>query len=684
VWCGPQASRTADSGAGTLRGDLAAANSGDTINFDPSLLYSTVDLTSGELLVNKSLTINGPADQNGVVVPNGVTLQNAWNQPAPPPTPPPNARVMEVASYDVQTLSYLHLTMAGLVFTGGQIYGVQVLGGGIYESPGANLALTDVLVTGNTLTSLNSDIPCLAAGGGIYNDNGTLTVAGSTISDNTVNGIYAGYAGWNGVSGGGNILIDSSSTVTIADSTVSNGRGDFWAPNQDYPFSAAGVALGGGIANVGTQATATITRTVFDTNTAVTPTSGIYGYTDIGVAYGGGLYNVGTSTVTDSVFTTNYASSYPGEPIQTFGGGIANRGLPNLPATLTVRRTTLSGNGTDGPYASGGGLSNTGANATAAVTNSTISGNIAHLGATTAPHAGKGGGIFNLDGTVTLSFSTVTDNRADSRIGPMAGYNYDGQAYGGGVYTNDAHVTFDSDIVAQNVSWDWLSPNNIMDPGQAGVGRDVYSANPPPYQNWITSIGHNLIGVGQGDGSAGWVASDQLGTVAAPIDPVLGPLQNNGGPLAGAVNYQQVPATHEVLPFSPALQAGNPATAPATDERGVLRNTAAPNIGAYEATLDHFLVEQVGYGPIPTNTPFSITVTAVDPFGKTVYVYTGTVTFGSSDPGATLPPAYTFSLSDEGAHQFDNVMFANPGEQTITATDVATGKSGTGTFGVYG
>src|SRR4051812_5847187 len=70
---------TADSGAGTIRGALAAAHSGDTINFDPSLLYATINLTSGELLVNKSLTINGPTDQNGQVVADGVVLQNAWN-----------------------------------------------------------------------------------------------------------------------------------------------------------------------------------------------------------------------------------------------------------------------------------------------------------------------------------------------------------------------------------------------------------------------------------------------------------------------------------------------------------------------------------------------------------------------------------------------------------------------------
>jgi hypothetical protein len=251
-------------------------------------------------------------------------------------------------------------------------------------------------------------------------------------------------------------------------------------------------------------------------------------------------------------------------------------------------------------------------------------------------------------------------------------------------------VIFDSDIVAQNVSWDWLNPTNPMDPGTAGAGQDVYSALSAPNANAITSLGHNLIGIGQNDGSVGWVASDQTGTVTNPINPVLGPLQDNGGPLIGVLNGREVPLTQEVLAFSPALEAGDPATSPATDERGVERNVNMPNIGAYEATLASFVVAQVGgSNPVYTNTPFSITVTAVDPFGKTVYVYTGTVTFTSSDPGATLPAAYTYTLSDEGVHQFDNVMFANPGTQTITASGPANTaeapiESGTGTFLVYG
>ena len=49
----------ADSGAGSLRADIAAAHSGDTIDFAPSLDGKTITLTKGELLINKNLTIAG-------------------------------------------------------------------------------------------------------------------------------------------------------------------------------------------------------------------------------------------------------------------------------------------------------------------------------------------------------------------------------------------------------------------------------------------------------------------------------------------------------------------------------------------------------------------------------------------------------------------------------------------------
>src|SRR5438876_8223193 len=52
---------TADSGAGSLRAALASASDGDTIDFS---VTGTITLTSGELLVGKSVTISGPGAAN--------------------------------------------------------------------------------------------------------------------------------------------------------------------------------------------------------------------------------------------------------------------------------------------------------------------------------------------------------------------------------------------------------------------------------------------------------------------------------------------------------------------------------------------------------------------------------------------------------------------------------------------
>ena len=48
-----------DSGAGSLRYEIAAAHAKDTIVFAPALAGQTITLTTGELLLNKNLTITG-------------------------------------------------------------------------------------------------------------------------------------------------------------------------------------------------------------------------------------------------------------------------------------------------------------------------------------------------------------------------------------------------------------------------------------------------------------------------------------------------------------------------------------------------------------------------------------------------------------------------------------------------
>src|SRR5436190_1098295 len=51
---------TNDSGIGSLRQALLASQNSDTIQFDSSLNGQIIILTTGELLINKSITINGP------------------------------------------------------------------------------------------------------------------------------------------------------------------------------------------------------------------------------------------------------------------------------------------------------------------------------------------------------------------------------------------------------------------------------------------------------------------------------------------------------------------------------------------------------------------------------------------------------------------------------------------------
>jgi hypothetical protein len=192
-----------------------------------------------------------------------------------------------------------------------------------------------------------------------------------------------------------------------------------------------------------------------------------------------------------------------------FGGGIDAQ-------TATLARSTISGNSTG---FNGGGLKAD----TATLTNCTVSGNSAT--------DGLGGGIIAT--AAALLNCTVAENVAGS---------------GGGLFHQSGGTfSLKNTIVALNLT-DFVS-----------TGPDVTGAA-------FASQGHNLIGDGTGStGFTNGTNSDMVGTGAAPIDPGLGALRNNGGPTQ----------TMALLFGSPAIDHGdntavNPATGQplAADQRG--------------------------------------------------------------------------------------------------------------------
>jgi hypothetical protein len=80
--------------------------------------------------------------------------------------------------------------------------------------------------------------------------------------------------------------------------------------------------------------------------------------------------------------------------------------------------------------------------------------------------------------------------------------------------------------------------------------------------------------IGATNDSSGLIAPGELtGSRASPLDPKLGPLEDNGGPTL----------TMALLPGSPAIDTGDTTAAPPTDQRGVPRPfSLAADIGAFE------------------------------------------------------------------------------------------------------
>jgi predicted outer membrane repeat protein len=210
-------------------------------------------------------------------------------------------------------------------------------------------------------------------------------------------------------------------------------------------------------------------------------------------------------------------------------------GMYNSSGYLTLTNLIFSNNSAF----HGGGIYNAGS---LSLVNVTFNGNSATYG----------GGIYNWNGSLNLRNVTFTGNAAIE---------------GGGVHNNDTDATF------TNVTF---SGNTASTTGGAMYNSYCGSCEKPLIMN---SILYGDIGGEIYDVSGQTVVTDSIvqggftGTGNLDTDPLLRALAGNGG-------FTQ---TMALSPASPAINAGNDADCPGTDQRGMVRPQGNHcDIGAYE------------------------------------------------------------------------------------------------------
>jgi predicted outer membrane repeat protein len=616
--------------APTLRSAIQAANAnpgGNTINLTLAGTYQITlagtpgesDNAAGEFAIlpaGGDLTIVNTS--GGTAIVDGNNLARVFDlNPSPGPTP--NVTVTMVG-FTIQN---------GLTQSGG---GPGGSGGGIRDQYNVSLTLTNMVVSHNqasgdgggvamentlstpwTLTVNNSTISNNQAGdsgGGIETDGaGTVNInAGSVISNNTAQnqggGIYldavgpgniasvvmgsggSGYTSAPSVSFETNVPDGSGATgvALISGGMVTGvfltngGTGYHLAPEVVFTGGGGTGADGAGVVNNTAQsATLNVTGALISGNIAHVGVTGAGGG---GIAVGNGN---GAVTITNSTIANNFSAGLGGGisdqslvgPLSVLnslivgnvafgdGGGIAAQG------TLTMVSTEIK----DNSAVNGGGLS--AHTTTLTIQGSTLAGNIA---------TGNGGGIeLATVGSALITNTTITGNSGPNNTSVHNGGGVDVVAgslalvndtlnanfalNGGGIFwtgTTGSSVTVQNTIVAHNMASTGPDANNVT--------------------GAFTDNGGNLIGIS--NGSTGFnAATTQTGTAIHPLDPLLGPLQNNGGPTVGA-SGSSVTLETEALPFnSPAMDTGVLAGAPTTDERGFGRpdgGSQLPDSGAFE------------------------------------------------------------------------------------------------------
>ncbi len=541
------------------------------------------------------------------------------------------------------------VSLGASTLTGSAFYSntAQAYGGAIFGA--GPLTITLATFSGNE--SAQND------GGAIFSASDPVTILDSTFSNNRSNYGDGGAIDGVNISISGSKIIDNYAsslaggvfaiTATITNSTIS---GNIAGDNGGGLYAAGDVSListtlehnsayaGGGIFSI--SGTLTLSDSFLSTNEAfiggglsadsmiITHTTF---YSNSADAWGGAILNSGSNILSNNSFLNNTAewggAIYSYRPLtltkSIFIGNLAALDTPSgggailYSDRLTIVDSTFSDN--KAVNGNGGGISGTGdlsilrttfnnnyANGsgggvlcdTATITNSTFSGNI----------AAYGGGIYS-EGDGEILYSTISSNTA--------------LLQGGGIY-NNANTSLSNTIVANSLA-----------------GGDCFGT--------IVDGGYNLA-------SDGTCNLDPANGSLPNTDPLLGPLQDNGGPTF----------THALQWNSPAVDSGDNAACPSTDQRGVLRpqdgngdGIAVCDIGAYERQFQ----------PVP---PADLTISGVvDGFVGQSYPFTATVEPSTTSLPLTftwlatdqLPITHTSGLTDTASFSWDT-----PGSLLITVT----------------
>ena len=330
----------ADSGPGTLRAEVIAAVSGDTINFAPSLNGQTITLNSVIYEFGKSLDIEGPGASK-LTISGGDT-----------------SAILDVEQSNAAGAPYLNLTVAGLTLSHAN---TPYHGGAIYTYG------TNVILTGDVFSNNHS-----GSGGGAVEADGpfglpspanTVTITNSQFLNNTTSQVGGAFEGFS-------VAVNLSSS-TVDNNTASNFAGGFAVSQANFTVASSDFRnnTGGAISHYPGYTPTTQQLSVSD--------SKFIGNTRP-QGQGGAIDNEGgVATYTNLFFQNNVDS----DPYFAQGGAINNSG------DVTITGSTFVGNRSDGtastsPYGSSatGGAVFLASPTAATVTNSTFRDNVATAG----------------------------------------------------------------------------------------------------------------------------------------------------------------------------------------------------------------------------------------------------------------------------------------------------------------